>query len=319
MTHDLTKRFGDLTAVDTVNLEVPAGTVVALLGPNGAGKTTIVRMLATLSEPTSGTAEVCGYDVIHDGDAVRSVISLTGQFAALEANLTARQNLVLMARLRGYRLASAGRVADELIERLDIGEFRDTLVKSVSGGQRRRIDLAASLVTTPQVLVLDEPTTGLDPRSRQAVWAIIRDLVAEGITVLLTTQYLEEADELANSVVLIDHGKLVATGTPSDLKAQIGDQRVDVMATDSAGLERLVGLLEPAYDLTVSRERRMISIPAPRAAADLSAVADMLAAAGAAVDEIALRRPTLDDAFLALTGQPASAGSSSDEIVEVTA
>ncbi|MGO9912026.1 MAG: ATP-binding cassette domain-containing protein [Acidimicrobiales bacterium] len=319
MTHDLTKRFGDLTAVDTVNLEVPAGTVVALLGPNGAGKTTIVRMLATLSEPTSGTAEVCGYDVIHDGDAVRSVISLTGQFAALEANLTARQNLVLMARLRGYRLASAGRVADELIERLDIGEFRDTLVKSVSGGQRRRIDLAASLVTTPQVLVLDEPTTGLDPRSRQAVWTIIRDLVAEGITVLLTTQYLEEADELANSVVLIDHGKLVATGTPSDLKAQIGDQRVDVMATDSAGLERLVGLLEPAYDLTVSRERRMISIPAPRAAADLSAVADMLAAAGAAVDEIALRRPTLDDAFLALTGQPASAGSSSDEIVEVTA
>jgi len=317
VTHDLTKRFGDLTAVDTVNLEVPAGTVVALLGPNGAGKTTIVRILATLSEPTSGTAEVCGYDVIHDGDAVRSVISLTGQFAALEANLTSRQNLVLMARLRGYRLSSAGRVADELIERLDISEFRDTLVKSVSGGQRRRIDLAASLVTTPQVLVLDEPTTGLDPRSRQAVWATIRDLVAEGITVLLTTQYLEEADELANSVVLIDHGKIVATGTPSDLKAQIGDQRVDVMAIDNAGLERLVDLLDRSYELTVSRERRMISIPAPRAAADLSAVADVVAAAGAAVDEVAL----LDDAFLALTGQPASAGPSDDEdeIVEVPA
>jgi ABC-type multidrug transport system ATPase subunit len=212
-------------------------------------------------------------------------------------------------------------VADELIERLDISEFRDTLVKSVSGGQRRRIDLAASLVTTPQVLVLDEPTTGLDPRSRQAVWATIRDLVAEGITVLLTTQYLEEADELANSVVLIDHGKIVATGTPSDLKAQIGDQRVDVMAIDNAGLERLVDLLDRSYELTVSRERRMISIPAPRAAADLSAVADVVAAAGAAVDEVALRRPTLDDAFLALTGQPASAGPSDDEdeIVEVPA
>lgn len=318
VTHNLTKRFGELTAVDGVDLEVPAGRVVALLGPNGAGKTTIVRMLATLSEPTAGTAMVCGYDVVRDADAVRSVISLTGQFAALEPNLTARQNLVLMARLRGYTSSSAGRIADELIDRFDIGEFRQTLVKSVSGGQRRRIDLAASLVTRPQLLVLDEPTTGLDPRSRQVVWATIRELVADGITVLLTTQYLEEADELADGAVLIDHGRVVATGTPSELKSQIGDQRVDVMAADSPALDDLVGILDPRFLLTVSRERRMISIPAPRAALDLSDVVDALTAAGAVVEEIALRRPTLDDAFMALTGQPAAQGSTSNQPLEVT-
>jgi daunorubicin resistance ABC transporter ATP-binding subunit len=318
-TSRLRKQFGDFTAVSGIDLHVPAGSVVSLLGPNGAGKTTIVRMLATLSRPTSGTALVCGHDVVREADAVRRVISLTGQFAALEANLTARENLVLMARLRGYGKAAAARIADGLVDRYDIGEFRDQLVKSVSGGQRRRVDLAASLVTQPQLLVLDEPTTGLDPRSRQVVWATIRELVTEGVTLLLTTQYLEEADELADRIVLIDHGRSAAEGTPSQLKAQIGDQRVDIVAVDQVGLGRLVEALEPRYDVTVVRERRMVSVPAPRESLDLSAVADIVAAVGVAVDEVALRRPTLDDAFMALTGQPLTSESTTDEPMEALA
>jgi ABC-2 type transport system ATP-binding protein len=302
----LTKRYGGLTAVDGLDLEVPAGSVVALLGPNGAGKTTTVRMIATLETPSAGSAVVCGHDVVADGDAVRRKLSLTGQFAALEDNLTASENLLLMARLRGYDRATATKVVDRLINRFDIGEFRGRLVKQVSGGQRRRIDLAASLVTRPELLVLDEPTTGLDPRSRQVVWTSIRDLVAEGVTLLLTTQYLEEADVLADSIVLIDHGRAVAAGTPSQLKSQIGDQRVDVVAVDGAGLERLVIELQQQFRVTVSREQRSVSIPAPDEAADLARVADVVRRSGIPVDEIALRRPTLDDAFLALTGRPAN-------------
>ena len=302
----LTKRYGELTAVDGLDLEVPAGSVVALLGPNGAGKTTTVRMIATLETPSAGSARVCGHDVVTEGDAVRRKLSLTGQFAALEDNLTAAENLLLMTRLRGYDRATATKVVDRLIDRFDIGEFRGKLVKQVSGGQRRRIDLAASLVTRPELLVLDEPTTGLDPRSRQVVWTSIRDLVAEGVTLLLTTQYLEEADVLADSIVLIDHGRAVAAGTPSQLKSQIGDQRVDIVAVDSAGLERLVIELQQQFRVTVSRERRSVSVPAPDEAADLARVAAVVRASGIPVDEIALRRPTLDDAVLALTGRPAS-------------
>jgi daunorubicin resistance ABC transporter ATP-binding subunit len=309
----LTKRFGDFTAVDEISFAVPAGSVVALLGPNGAGKTTTVRMLATLLEPTSGTATVCGHDVIRDGDAVRSLISLTGQFAALEDNLTARENLVLMTRLRGYGNATAATIADGLIDRFDIGEFRDKLIKSVSGGQRRRVDLAASLVVQPQLLVLDEPTTGLDPRSRQVVWATVRDLVAQGVTVLLTTQYLEEADELAESIVLIDHGRAAASGTPTELKAQIGEQRIDITTVDVAGIDALEASLRDRFSLTVTRDRRIISIPAPNEALDLSAVADAVATSGVPIDEVALRRPTLDDAFLALTGHPAKPTEDSDD------
>jgi daunorubicin resistance ABC transporter ATP-binding subunit len=304
VTEGLTRRFGALIAVDQIDLEVEAGRVFSLLGPNGAGKTTVVRMLATLLAPTGGRAVVCGHDVVEEADAVRQVISLTGQFAALEANLTARENLLLMARLRGYGQPAAGALVDRLIDRFDIGEFRDKLVKSVSGGQRRRVDLAASLVVPPKLLALDEPTTGLDPRSRQVVWATVRELVDEGVTVLLTTQYLEEADALADDIVLIDHGRAVATGTPSDLKARIGEQRVDVVAVDMDALEDLVAALAPRFEISVVRERRMVSVPAPDEVADLSAVAEVVRASGVAVDEIALRLPTLDDAFLALTGQP---------------
>jgi daunorubicin resistance ABC transporter ATP-binding subunit len=318
VTDGLTKHFGDLVAVDHVSLEVETGTVFSLLGPNGAGKTTMVRMIATLSRPTSGTAIVCGHDVVREADAVRSAISMTGQFAALEDNLTARENLLLMARLRGYGKAAAGRLVDSLIDRIDIGEFRDKLVKAVSGGQRRRVDLAASLVVRPQLLVLDEPTTGLDPRSRQVVWSTVRDLVDEGVTVLLTTQYLEEADALADDIVLIDHGQAVAAGTPSDLKARIGDQRVDVVAADSRGLDALVDALSGRFDLTVSRERRRVSVPAPGEIDDLATVAAAVRSSGIPIDEIALRRPTLDDAFLALTGQPPATGTPADDsLVEV--
>src|SRR5580698_2752545 len=262
-THQLSKHFGDLIAVDSIDLRVESGSVISLLGPNGAGKTTIVRILATLSAPTSGSASVCGYDVVEQADSVRSVLSLTGQFAALEDNLTARENLLLMARLRGYGRLAASRVVDRLIDRFDIGEFRDKLIKSVSGGQRRRVDLAASLVIQPRLLVLDEPTSGLDPRSRQVVWATVRDLVDDGVTVLLTTQYLEEADALADDIVLIDHGQAVAAGSPSDLKARIGDQRVDVVAVDHQGLDDLVAALSGAFGISVSRERRTVSVPAP--------------------------------------------------------
>jgi ABC-2 type transport system ATP-binding protein len=318
ITDGLTRRFDDFTAVDRVDLMVETGTVVSLLGPNGAGKTTIVRMLATLLAPTAGTARVCGHDVVHEADAVRGLISLTGQFAALEDNLTARENLLLMARLRGYGKAAAGRVVDRLIERFDVGEFRDKLVKSLSGGQRRRVDLAASLVTQPRLLVLDEPTTGLDPRSRQVVWATIRDLVAEGVTLLLTTQYLEEADALADRIHLIDHGHSVAAGSPSELKARIGDQRVDVVAVDRTGCDELARVLGRRFAVSVNAGKRMVSVPAPDEVSDLAAVADVVRSSGVAVDEVALRRPTLDDAFLALTGQPAEAQPAGDEVAEVT-
>jgi daunorubicin resistance ABC transporter ATP-binding subunit len=302
ITAALTKKFGPFTAVDAFDFTVPRGTVVALLGPNGAGKTTLVRMLATLSEPTSGSALVCGHDIVREADQVRQAISLTGQFAALEANLTARENLVLMARLRGDSGARANRVAGSLIDRYDIGEFRDKLVKRLSGGQRRRVDLAASLVVRPQLLVLDEPTTGLDPRSRLVVWAAVRELVAEEVTVLLTTQYLEEADELADQIVFMDHGRAVAAGAPAELRAQIGDHRVDIVASDQDSFQKLVPLLEVGFDLTLSPERRTISVPAPQETVDLASVTSVVVAAGAAVDEVSLRRPTLDDAFLALTG-----------------
>jgi daunorubicin resistance ABC transporter ATP-binding subunit len=312
-TKGLTKRFGDFVAVDSLDFEVEVGTVVALLGPNGAGKTTVVRMLATLLAPDGGSARVAGHDVVREAGRVRELISLTGQFAALDKNLTARENLILMARLRDRPLAAAGKIADELIERLDVADFRDRVVKNLSGGERRRVDLAASLIDRPYVLVLDEPTTGLDPRSRQVVWTTIRELVGEGVTLLLTTQYLEEADALADRAVLIDHGRSVAFGTPAELKAQVGQQRVDVIAADSVAFENLAVILQQQFTVTLLREQRTISIPAPDEAGDLERVAGIVNASGISVEEIALRRPTLDDAFLALTGHPTGAAGPAHE------
>jgi ABC-2 type transport system ATP-binding protein len=301
----LVKRFGSFTAVDSLDLHVEAGTVVSLLGPNGAGKTTIVRMLATLLRPDAGWARVAGYDVVEQAGKVRSLISLTGQFAALDPHLTPRENLVLMGRLRGHSKRSATAVAQQLIARFDAVEFADRLVQTLSGGERRRIDLAAGLIETPELLVLDEPTTGLDPRSRQVVWATIRELVAEGVTLLLTTQYLEEADALADRVVLIDHGREIAAGTPAELKTTVGAQRIDVIAADAAAFGSLTLLLGERFELTTMPEKRTISIPAPHEAADLARVSGAISETNIAVDEVALRRPTLDDAFIALTGRPA--------------
>ena len=304
-TQGLTKRFGDFVAVDSLDLEVEVGTVVSLLGPNGAGKTTTVRMLATLLHPDGGRASVAGHDVVQEAARVRELIALTGQFAALDKHLTARENLILMARLRGRGHREARRIADQLIERFDVEPFRDRLVKQLSGGERRRVDLAAGLIDRPHVLVLDEPTTGLDPRSRQVVWATVRELVLDGVTLLLTTQYLEEADALADRVVLIDHGREVASGTPAQLKAQVGQQRVDVIAADGTAFDQMLALLDSRFDVKPLREQRMISVAAPDEAADLARVAEAVEVSGISVDEIALRRPTLDDAFLALTGHPA--------------
>ncbi len=303
-TRGLTKRYGDVVAVDRLDLRVHPGSVVALLGPNGAGKTTTVRMIATLVKPTSGTATVGGHDVVADGDAVRRRISLTGQFAALDPNLTGRENLRLVAALRGHDRAAARRVGDELIERFDGGGFADRTIGKVSGGQRRRMDLAASLVHQPSLLVLDEPTTGLDPRSRQIVWGTVRDLVANGVTLLLTTQYLDEADALADRIVLIDHGRQVASGTAAELKRTVGAQRIDIVAVDAEGLEILRSSLSERFEVSVSPELRTLSIPAPGEVDDLAAVTEAVSATGVAVDELALRRPSLDDAFLALTGRP---------------
>jgi daunorubicin resistance ABC transporter ATP-binding subunit len=308
----LTKRFGDFTAVQSLDLHVQTGTVVSLLGPNGAGKTTMVRMLATLLRPDAGQARIAGHDVISEPDRVRRVISLTGQFAALDKNLTAAENLRLMARLRGRGRNSARKIAGALRERFDIEEIGGRLVKNLSGGERRRVDLAASLIEMPQLLVLDEPTTGLDPRSRQVVWSTVRDLVAEGVTLLLTTQYLDEADALADRVVLIDHGREIAAGTPAQLKAQVGEQRVDAVAADSAALDRLEHALSADFTTSVAREQRTVSVPAPGEASDLARVAQAIRDSGIAVDEVALRRPTLDDAFLALTGRPVNAEADAD-------
>jgi ABC-2 type transport system ATP-binding protein len=305
-TEGLTKRFGEFVAVDALDLRVDDGTVVALLGPNGAGKTTTVRMLATLIAPDSGRASVAGFDVVRDAARVRERISLTGQFAALDPLLTARENLVLMARLRGRGRREAGRVADDLLGRFDAEAVRDRLVKNLSGGERRRIDLAAGLIDRPYVLVLDEPTTGLDPRSRQVVWSTVRELVAEGVTLLLTTQYLEEADALADRVVLLDRGREVAAGTPAQLKAQVGQQRVDVVAADATAYAALKAALGEHFEITPREEQRTISVAAPEETADLTRVAAAVQESGIAVDEIALRRPTLDDAFLALTGHSAT-------------
>jgi ABC-2 type transport system ATP-binding protein len=317
----LTKLFGDFKAVDNLDLQVRKGTVVALLGPNGAGKTTIVRMLATLLRPDSGNAKVNGYDVASEAGSVRRTTSLTGQFAALDPNLTCRENLTLIARLRGIDRATASARADELLERFDAAEFKGRLIKKVSGGQRRRVDLAASLIEQPQLLVLDEPTTGLDPRSRQVVWTTIRELVADGITLLLTTQYLEEADALADRIVLIDHGREIAAGTPAELKAQVGEQRIDVIAADTPAFEQLSrALRDQDFEPTLVPELRRISVAAPNEVMDLTRVSQAVAATGIAIDEIALRRPTLDDAFIALTGHAAEptdnqAGDQAKELV----
>jgi ABC transporter DrrB family efflux protein len=303
------KRFGSTTALAGVDLEVPEGMVFGLLGPNGAGKTTLVRILATLLEPDSGQAELLGLDVVADSSKVREQLALTGQFAAVDELLTGRENLEMFGRLFRLSRAEARRRASELLERFELVDAADRIAKTYSGGMRRRLDLASSLLTQPRVLFLDEPTTGLDPRSRNEIWDIVRDLRREGTTVLLTTQYLEEADQLADEIAVIDHGRVIAEGTGNELKDRLGGHILEVELTDvgqrdaaKAALLR-IGCGQPEEDGRPDR----LTLPAPRESLVLvEEAAAELRRSGIVVSEMGLRGPTLDDVFLQLTGQAPS-------------
>ena len=305
MAEGLGKRFGDLWALRDLDLDVPAGTVLGLLGHNGAGKTTAVRILTTLALPTTGTARVAGRDVVADAPGVRARIGLAAQSATVDGLLDARSNLELVGRLYHLPRATARERADELLERLGLSDAAGRLVKTFSGGMRRRLDLAATLVASPPVLFLDEPTTGLDPQSRNELWELLRELVGEGTTVLLTTQYLEEADRLADDIVIIDGGRAVATGSPDVLKDSIG-VRVDVLVESPSELPAAAAALaaytrgEPEIDDAALR----ISAPVAAAAVTVPGVVRMLDAAGVAVLDVGVRRPTLDEVFLHLVGRP---------------
>jgi ABC-2 type transport system ATP-binding protein len=309
VTEGLRRAFGPVKAVDGVDLLASAGTVLGLLGPNGAGKTTIVRILTTLLPPDSGSARVAGYDVVRDAAALRSVIGLAGQFAAVDENLTGRENLELVGRLYHLRGAEARRRADEMLERFELTDAAARTVKTYSGGMRRRLDLGASLIGGPQVLFLDEPTTGLDPRSRYALWDVIRELVNDGTTLLLTTQYLEEADRLADRISVIDLGRVIAEGTSDELKSRVGGDLLALRVADRAAAgtaaEAIAGLGTGAPQ--VVPESGEVSLPVAEGASILVEAVRRLDAAGVELSDLALRRPTLDDVFLALTGHAAEA------------
>jgi ABC-2 type transport system ATP-binding protein len=305
--HGLGKRFGELWALSDFDLEVPAGTVLGLLGHNGAGKTTAVRLLTTLAQPTTGSAHVDGLDIVRDAAAVRSRIGLAGQSATVDDLLSARANLELVGRLYHQPRAVARRRAAELLERLSLSEHADRLVKTFSGGMRRRLDLAATLVAAPPVLFLDEPTTGLDPVSRNELWALLRELVDAGTTLLLTTQYLEEADRLADQIVLLDQGRKAAAGTPAQLKARVGGERIDVTLVAADHLPAGEAALAPFADGPAASdvEERVLTVPV-RAGTPLLEIARALDHAGVAARDVHRREATLDDVFLTLTNRAAA-------------
>jgi oleandomycin transport system ATP-binding protein len=300
----LVKRFGKTTALDGVDLTVRGGTVLGLLGPNGAGKTTAVRILATLLRPDAGEARICGYDVSRDAHQVRQLIGLTGQYASVDDGLSGTNNLVMIGRLLGMSRKDAKHRAKELLDRFELSDAADRLASTYSGGMRRRLDLAASLVGRPRVLCLDEPTTGLDPRSRGELWGIIRGLVADGATVLLTTQYLEEADQLAHDVMVIDHGKVIATGTPDELKAATGSRVLQVTPADHGRLADVATLISERISATpsVATDSGVVSVQVTDGDA-LPAVVRALDDKGIELAEFALRKASLDEVFLTLTGQ----------------
>ncbi|MGE2833835.1 ATP-binding cassette domain-containing protein [Mycobacterium sp. SMC-4] len=299
---DLVKRFGDATVVDRVSFAVPPGTVLGLLGPNGAGKTTTVRMMTTLTEPTSGTARVAGYDVRTEPDQVRRHMGLTGQVASVDEVLTGRENIRMIGGLYGIRRKHLDRLGDQLLEQFSLTDAGDRVVKSYSGGMRRRLDLAVSLLASPPVLFLDEPTTGLDPRSRTELWEVLRELVGHGTTLLLTTQYLEEADQLADNIVVIDKGRIIAQGSPLELKQQAGSASLVVTVSAGADLDRARELLgRNGAEVFVDIGARRLTASAD-GLDDMITVAGRLRDAGIAVDDIGLSRPSLDDVFLSLTG-----------------
>jgi len=301
----LRKSFGEVQAVDGVDLAVPTGSVYGVLGPNGAGKTTTVRMLATLLRPDAGEARVLGHDIATEGHAVRSLVSLTGQLASVDEDLTGRENLVLIGRLLGLKRPDAKARAAELLDAFGLGDAAARLVKNYSGGMRRRLDIAASIVVTPELMFLDEPTTGLDPRSRNQVWDIIRAMVAAGTTILLCTQYLDEADQLADGIAVIDHGRVIAEGTPAQLKASVGSGALHVRLLEPGRRPEAARVLERMLG-TAHLEPDPAALSAPCADADrgAEAVAE-LARSGVGIANFSLGQPSLDEVFLALTGHPA--------------
>ncbi|GAA2057818.1 daunorubicin resistance protein DrrA family ABC transporter ATP-binding protein [Catenulispora yoronensis] len=302
-----TKKAKEVRALDGVSLAVPEGTILGLLGPNGAGKTTAVRVLTTLLRPDSGRATVLGLDVAHKPNQVRRLIGLSGQYAAVDENLTGRENLVMVGRLYHMGKAAAGKRAGELLEEFTLTDAADRPSKTYSGGMRRRLDLAAALVVKPPVIFLDEPTTGLDPRTRIAMWDVIAGLVRGGTTLLLTTQYLEEADRLADTIAVVDHGKVIARGTADQLKAQIGGERLQIVVSDRDRLAEAAELLGRmgTGEARVHQQTREVLLPVAGGAQLLVEAIRRLDAVGIKIDDVALRRPTLDDVFLQLTGRPA--------------
>lgn len=318
----ITKRFGDVDALAGLDLVAERGQVTAVLGPNGAGKTTLVRAVATLLRPDSGTLRVAGIDVASDPKKVRQVVGLAGQYAAVEPTMTARENLHMVARLFGLSRDAATRRTLEVLAQLGLKDVADRRAKTYSGGQRRRLDLGASLVGAPQLLVLDEPTTGLDPRSRSQLWDAIRQLVADGTDVLLTTQYLDEADQLANRIIIIDHGRVIAQGTPSELKTLAGSDMIEVRARRREDVQLLaralvsVGSAQPRVDAATNR----VTVPVDGGRASIATAVQALGGLEIPIDDLGMRRPTLDEVFLTLTGAPAStddAGPHTSEHVDV--
>src|SRR5436190_6420401 len=309
-------RKTEVRALDGLDLTVPEGTVLGLLGPNGAGKTTTVRILATLLKPDAGHATVAGFDVVRQADQLRSVIGLSGQFAAVDENLTGRENLFMFGRLYQLPAEESRRRAGDLLEQFSLANAADRTVKTYSGGMRRRLDLASALIGRPRLLFLDEPTTGLDPRSRLGMWDVIRGLVREGTTLLLTTQYLEEADELADTIAVVDDGRIIARGTADELKSQVGGERIEVVVHSRDDIERAREVLarDAGSDVTLDEHTRRMTVPSGGGAQSLVQVVRDLDAAGIRIDDIGLRRPTLDDVFLTLTGHGAEDAAFEEEV-----
>ncbi|MBZ9639044.1 ATP-binding cassette domain-containing protein [Streptomyces sp. PSKA30] len=310
----LVKTFGDVRALDGVDLDVPEGTVLGLLGPNGAGKTTAVRCLTTLLRPDRGRAVVAGIDVLAHPDQVRRSIGLSGQFAAVDEYLTGRENLQMVGQLYQMTAKAAKARAGELLDQFNLADAADRPAKTYSGGMRRRLDLAAALVVSPPVMFMDEPTTGLDPRNRQQLWEVIKQLVSGGTTLLLTTQYLEEADHLAHDIAVVDHGRVIARGTSDQLKARTGGERVEVVVHEREHMATAAGVLRGfgKGDTTVEEHTRKLTVPVTGGAKLLAEVIRELDTRGIEIDDIGLRRPTLDDVFLSLTGHVAEAGDEED-------
>jgi ABC-2 type transport system ATP-binding protein len=300
-------RKSEVRALDGVDLAVGEGTVLGLLGPNGAGKTTTVRILATLLKPDAGRATISGFDLLREAQRIRSVIGLSGQYAAVDENLTGRENLWMFGRLYQLPSGQSRQRAGELLEQFDLADAADRTVKTYSGGMRRRLDLASALIGRPRLLFLDEPTTGLDPRSRLGMWDVIRGLVREGTTLLLTTQYLEEADELADTIAVVDHGRIIARGTADELKAQVGGERIEVVVHDRTRIDEACAILGAigVGEASIDQHTRRVTVPSDGGASRLVNVVRDLGDAGIAIDDIGLRRPTLDDVFLSLTGHAA--------------